>query len=68
MHNSAIALENYGIKKLTQSVWKQFFSAFLGGILIGLAYTATLIMICDAGVDDSAALKVISKVIGSVFI
>lgn len=63
---TTIALENFGIKKLTQAFWKQFLSAVLAGVLVGMAFTATLVVICNSRVGEATeAEKILCKVIGA---
>ena len=58
--NKVILVENFTIKKITQPFIKQFFSAVIAGIIIGIAYSATLLIICYTHSDNEAA-NVIAK-------
>jgi formate/nitrite transporter FocA (FNT family) len=53
--NKVILVENYAIKKITQPFIKQFLSSVLAGIVIGIAYTAALMIVCYTHSDNEAA-------------
>ena len=63
--NKVILVENFAIKKITQPFIKQFFSAVIAGIIIGIAYSATLLIICYTHSDNEAA-NVIAKWCGGI--
>ena len=63
--NKVILVENYAIKKITQPFIKQFLSSVLAGIIIGIAYTASLIILCYTRSDNEAA-NIIAKWCGGI--
>ena len=63
--NKPIIIEEISKAKLTQPIIKQFYASILAGILIGIAYTATYLVIVNTGANNET-ISMLYSWLGSV--